>query len=85
MMWSRGHVGERNRRGKGYSNGQEERELRIRMQNEDRWAPWTKGVGRRIKEAIHVHTEDSDLCVPRKRSLTWGHTDTVFPIKEIDT
>lgn len=31
-MWSSGHMGDRKKRGRRYSNGQEERELRTRMQ-----------------------------------------------------
>lgn len=59
LMWSSCHMGERKER-RRYSKGQEERKLRIRMQNE---------VGRQIKETTDILTEDSDMCVSRKYFL----------------
>ena len=54
-MCSSGHTGERKKRGRRDRNGQEERQLRTRMQNE-------KGKGSCLRQ-LGVHTEESDTRV----------------------
>lgn len=83
-MWSSGYLGER-KRGRRDSNGQEERQLRIRMQNEKGKGPCHKQECGQIKEVICIHTEDSDVCVSRKHFPPRRHMDTVSPIKEMET